>query len=480
MSRVDGAEPEEEDNSLDCSVARDCRALGDADEGERSDVSSDDTAGELDQAHAPARIDGDRGFITTATGPEAYFHAQARKLKTSDRRAQDYIETFTLEEYTSALSRANGLLGSYAAQAAQSRTVQLTYDVCHPAWLLELHQGFDLLFRGLGSKRKLLNRFASKVLAKHGQVIICNAFMSTYSITDTLASLESAATSESRLDGAAAIQPPSDAGDKHEERAHSICYALRRRAAGDNIFLVIHSVDALQCQSARAQSVLAILAASPRIALVASVEHLRATLLFPASLERPREDIQGARGFCWSHHHTPTYSPYLAEVASSLEPAKIFPSSIYPSAAAGAASQGGPRGRIRGAAHILASVTEKAKRAFAMLGQLQLRRGEAMQPHARSKLTSIMVTSDQTITPGSAIRLSLLYSRTQDELIVSNQNHLEGLMHEFRDHDLVKTSSNAPEDDMDIETDDTDETRQQWIWICLGHDELFKVLEDHT
>ena len=57
-------------------------------------------------------------------------------------------------------------------------------------WWIELHNGFNLLFYGYGSKRAIITGFGKKYCAKHGHVVVVNGFSNQINLKTLISMIE--------------------------------------------------------------------------------------------------------------------------------------------------------------------------------------------------------------------------------------------------------------------------------------------------
>ncbi|KAJ2348024.1 Origin recognition complex subunit 2, partial [Coemansia sp. RSA 2618] len=198
-------------------------------------------------------------------------------------------------------------------------------------WYFELSCGFNIVFYGYGSKRRLINTFASQV-GTDAPVAIINGYFPTLNLKQTLEKiavevLELNITTGSAADIAALI---------HGYFESSSCTV-------DQMYLVVHNIDG-PCLR-KHQAALAVLASSPRINLLASIDHIEAPLIWDSST---------ITRFNWTWHDLTTFEPYTVE--TSYENFTTETKEI------------GPRGVL----HVLASLTENAKGVFRILAEYQI------------------------------------------------------------------------------------------------------------
>ena len=416
---------------------------------------------ELTSSDEDAPIADGKAFLTVSAG-EAYMIGVARKIKTSNLRLSDQVESFTRSTYLAALPPASPVVSD----------LEKAYDERFDLWRLELEQGFSVILHGLGSKRSLLNRFAQSKLNGEGNVIIINGFAATLSIADVLSSTESVT-----FDGPPPALKSTDI-DKMELRARFLA-AHYSQPDVRRLFIVLHNIDGAPFHQPKARSILSLLAAQTRIHLVASIDHVRGPLLFTSMMATRRPcpprrapvaddgmEDEGAeddnsvqpdllhRGFNFLHHHTPTYLPYTLETLLAGTPSSLFPPSIFPPLATLHSGRSTSSARIHAALSVLASLNDNARSVF------------------------------KTLANRSPCRFATLFANCRDQFIASSPAHLEALLAEFRDHDIVREGDEPPGDSKglaEVEEDDEDSTRvvvkPGWIWISLPKLDVDAVLE---
>ncbi|KAI7903921.1 origin recognition complex subunit 2-domain-containing protein, partial [Cokeromyces recurvatus] len=135
-------------------------------------------------------------------------------------------------------------------------------------WYFELHSGFNLVFYGYGSKRKLLNEFAQTSLTD-GPMIVVNGFFPSITIKDILLKITA---------GALGLTGPSGSIQDHVK---FICdYFSDEDRDYESLYIVIHNLDGANLRNERAQTILSMLASADNIHLIASIDHINAGLLW--------------------------------------------------------------------------------------------------------------------------------------------------------------------------------------------------------
>lgn len=372
---------------------------------------------------------------------DAYFTQASKTSKTSSNVFSQLVPPLSPEEFHERIRELkNPALDEGITALSDSHVAYF------PAYIAELASNFNLLFYGFGSKRKLLNRFA-RLCAKKGHVVITNTFFPSFTLKDFLASAE-------QVIGAPDVP---NVGTGLEAQCRRILEKYVQKPTARHLFLIIHNIDAPALRTERSKSCLAALASHPSIHIAASVDHIMSPLLWSMTESfahsrpsQPNSDSGGINppgrqtlptgGFSWLWHDLTTMQPYDFELAyadrTSFSGASA--SQRARTGQANIASIGSAGGMIaEGAAkHVLASVTAKAKRLFALLCVKQ-----------RSAIDAVAAEtgSNAHIQPGPHVATSyeLLFAAARDEFIATNDTAMHALLGEFRDHGLVVSSTAA-------------------------------------
>ncbi|KAG5219646.1 Origin recognition complex [Salix suchowensis] len=227
----------------------------------------------------------------------------------------------------------------------------------HSRFLRELHEGFNLLFYGFGSKRQYLNDFATERCARLGHVVIANGFHPGFGMKDSC---------------------PRSVAYRTSTRPH-----LRRPGKQSRVRLAL----------ARHQ--------------------------YPSSYDfelsfADRTSIRGAHGIKASDTGT-------SSAVAMTETAAL---------------------------HILASVTQKAKKLFKLMGERQLGMSDSESGQDMQQ---------------AAIEYDALFSLARDNFVATNDTALRALLGEFKDHGLVLTAPSSA-------------AGGQALWIPLRNEKLSAVL----
>ncbi|KAG9042202.1 Origin recognition complex subunit 2 [Tulasnella sp. UAMH 9824] len=458
------------------------------------------------------------GFIFQ-TSFDAYFQQISIPARTSNNAFTALLPTLSGDEYWE-------LLDSSLEQqkhAAELSKLTESHVELFPRFAMELAAGFNLLFYGYGSKRNVLNRFARECLAKKGDVAVLNGFKPGVGVKELLDRIdalrgetEDAAAS---LVGRASGQAATSALSGLDLQAQRI-YKHYSKTAKRPLYITVHSIDSPMLRTAKSKAVLSLLASSPRIHLVGSVDHMNAPLIWSQneafgrghnagaqdpdpSKPKPKrsrkkskatvdddglgthedptsEDrIPTARGFTWLWHDLTTYEHYDIELrfqGRDLTSPTVLTGSGKSkhavSAAGGPAGVAGPLTEA-GAKQVLSSVTDRSRSIFALLAEQQIANIDA---EADERIGAAAAKSDGaspakktlnvTATQMSqyAIPYESLFVMAREKFIATSDQALRGLLQEFRDHGMVVTgvaSSGGGE----------------MIWIPLARNVLERILQ---
>ncbi|RIB28899.1 origin recognition complex subunit 2-domain-containing protein [Gigaspora rosea] len=137
-------------------------------------------------------------------------------------------------------------------------------------WYIELMSGFNLLFYGYGSKKKLLEEFSEAYL-RDRPLLVINGFLSKLKIKEVFLQV---------INGVdMGVKPGS------RETLEELTELIREYFADSdrkvqNLYIMIHNIDGQGLRTLQIQNCLSILASSPNIYFIASTDHINSTLLF--------------------------------------------------------------------------------------------------------------------------------------------------------------------------------------------------------
>ncbi|GAA5811699.1 hypothetical protein MFLAVUS_005140 [Mucor flavus] len=261
-----------------------------------------------------------------------------------------------------------------------------------PQWFFELQSGFNLVFYGYGSKRKLLNEFAESALTD-GPLIVVNGFFPSISIKDILLKITTGALSKTVPTG------------QISDHVEFICdYFESEEREFESLYIVIHNLDGANLRNERTQTALSMLAKANNIHLVASVDHINSGLLW--------DNVKSSR-FNWIWHDATTFDDYLVE--TSFENSLLI--------------RTGELGGARGAKFVLESLTSNARGVFKILAEHQL---------TEMELANMEGKGNESV----GLSYSQYYQKCREGFFVSSDLALKTELTEFRDHKLIATKKN--------------------------------------
>ncbi|KAG6813048.1 hypothetical protein H0H92_014320 [Tricholoma furcatifolium] len=370
--------------------------------------------------------------IIVETAFDAYFKHQSTRSRTSANVFSSLVPPLTAEEYAEAIDSASK--GPSLKPLQPTLLESSTLEGVFVRFMRELAEGFNLLMYGYGSKRRVLNQFAVSHCAKSGHVVVSNAFQPNFTFKDLLTSIE-------RVPGILDTELSTSTPESQSKRIYD--FFSSSGGPKPHLYLIIHNIDAAPLRHPKAKSCLALLALNPRIHIAASVDHIHAPLLFSLSESATRKPdphdpppTVPRRGFAWLWHDLTTLAPYDFELAhadrTSIQGAHGGGPRKKTDAAQGLGGAAGHAGNITetGALHVLASVTQKAKKLFLLIGARQLESIEsgAAGDGAEGGEKDLQVFG---------IGYDLLFKIARDDFIATNDTALRALLGEFRDHRLV-------------------------------------------
>ncbi|TYI04126.1 hypothetical protein ES332_A11G392900v1 [Gossypium tomentosum] len=226
-----------------------------------------------------------------------------------------------------------------------------SYKSLYPKWVFDLRCGFGLLMYGFGSKKSLIEDFASTALAEHSIVVI-NGYLQSINIKQVIIALAEILWEQLKLNrkvssrGLPKVQQPFSSrsmddllafldGPEMDEKDSFIC-------------VVVNNIDGPGLRDTETQQYLARLASCSYIRVVASIDHVNAPLLWDKKMVHAQ--------FNWYWYHVPTFAPYKVE--------GLFLPLIL--------AHGSSKQSAKTALIVLQSLTPNARSVFRILAEYQL------------------------------------------------------------------------------------------------------------
>lgn len=307
-------------------------------------------------------------------------------------------------------------------------------------WLFELQEGFNICLFGWGSKRELLLDFAQHLALAfpEAKTLVLNGYSQSLTLRDMFTTIAS-------VIPALAI-PGYRLGSQPPDMLTTILNALSTDPPVHPIMLLINSLDGIALRRSTTQALLARLATSPHIQIVASVDTPNFPLLWDASL---RTD------FNWLFHDSTTFQPLEVEIAGGGA------GGVVDEVNALLGRSGRKMHGREGVMYVLKSLTQSARSLFGLLV------AELLSLDDDGGMGDLAADVDENedddddfeaaITPGkskkarsradgglrAAIEWRSLYQKAVSQFIATNEMSFRGLLKEFHDHEMIVSRKDA-------------------------------------
>lgn len=274
-----------------------------------------------------------------------------------------------------------------------------SYKSLYSKWLFVLRSGFALLMYGFGSKKALIEDFASKSLTEYS-VVVVNGYLQSINLKQVVITLAELLWDQVKL--------------RQKTTSGSLCKSqqpFNTRSMSDLltfldspdleveecfVCILVHNIDGPGLRDSDSQQCLASIAACSHVRMVASIDHVNAPLLWDKKMVHTQFD--------WYWCHVPTFAPYKVE-------SMFFPFIL---------AHGGSAQSVKTASIVLQSLTPNAQNVFKVLAEHQLAHPDE-----------------------EGMPINNLYSTCRERFLVSSQVTLNSHLTEFKDHELIKTKRNS-------------------------------------
>lgn len=309
-----------------------------------------------------------------------------------------------------------------------------------PQWDFEFHEGFNICLYGYGSKRKLLENFADWHYAKDTEnpspIVVVNGHTPNVSIRSIFATIVTAVLEE---------HIPSKMGSQPIEVLELLQSVIKSRPAQKPITVLINSIDAPSLRRAANQALLARLAATPKIHLLATADTPNFLLMWDISLRDQ---------FNFVFHDCTTFSPFDTEFDVVEEVHSLL------------GRKGRRVGGKEGVEFVLKSLPENARNLYRLLLT------EIVSLFDEGHHSDDDMDGDEGRGAGRegdgkeepGIEFRLLYQKAAEEFIASSEMMFRTLLKEFHDHQMI--------------TSRMDTSGMEILGVPLSREEMEGVLED--
>lgn len=374
------------------------------------------------------------------TAFDVYFAHASSRLRISSNVLSSLVEPLTREETQS-------LEQKVLARAEQDINITRlckSHEEYFENYWLELQNGFNLLFYGYGSKKETLTQFAKAYCATEGHVIVVNGYKKRTNLKAIIAAIE-------QVPELVDKDVLANGWEGHISRI----YDFFRDTGTAPLYLFIHNIESQALRDSKTRTFLSTLALHPRIHIIASIDNINAGFLWSsteiAARKHPSTDaghpIPSTRGYAWLFHDLTTFKPYIQEMRS--RDVTALPSQ----------NQGTSGGTVSGQVlteqamlHILASVTEKAKRLFRLLATRQMASIDEEPGKQPTGVTGL---------EKYGMQYDLLFNEARKEFLATSDVALRALLGEFMDHEMIKAGG-----------------QPEVLWIPASKEILKRVLQN--
>ncbi|KAK1263517.1 Origin recognition complex subunit 2 [Acorus gramineus] len=269
-----------------------------------------------------------------------------------------------------------------------------SYKDLYSTWLLELRFGFGLLMYGFGSKKILLEDFASSTLSDFG-VIVINGYLQSINLKQVVSTMAEVLWEQLKTKRKiSARNMPKVQQPFSSQSMEDLLLFLDGSHAKEIdclICVIVHNIDGPGLRDCESQQNLARLASCTQVRMVASIDHVNAPLMWDKKMVHTQ--------FNWCWYHVPTFAPYKVEGV-------FFPLIL---------TSGGTTQSAKTAIIVLQSLTPNAQSVFKIIVEYQLAHSEE-----------------------EGMPISVLYTQCRERFLVRSQTTLSSHLTEFKDHELVK------------------------------------------
>ncbi|CAN8287362.1 unnamed protein product [Cochlearia groenlandica] len=185
------------------------------------------------------------------------------------------------------------------------------YKTMYSKWVFELRSGFGLLMYGFGSKKALIEDFASSSLTQYSVVVI-NGYLPSVNLKQVLLALTELLSELLKSRRKSQETVPLRSIDD----ILSFLHAPQSEDKDCFICVVVHNIDGPALRDPESQQTLAKLAYCSHIRIIASIDHVNAPLLWDKKMVHKQ--------FNWIWHHVPTFAPYKSLTPNAQNVFKIL------------------------------------------------------------------------------------------------------------------------------------------------------------
>lgn len=364
-----------------------------------------------------------------------FFQNRPGRVKTSSNTLSSF-PLLTHEQYH------NQITAYKDSHTSSLRFLHSLHSRSFPQWYFELSQSFNICLYGYGSKRHLVTSFANYLYtltpSSPPTILMVNGYTPTLNLRQILTLIVS------EVSKTMPLKLPS----QPVEAVSTLVSYLLSNPPEMPLYLFINSVDAAALRRAPAPTLLAQLAASPHIKLLATCDQPNFPLLWDSSL---------LEQYNWVYHDTTTFIPYGGvEVPAVIDDVNELL---------------GRSGRTvkgkEGVGFVLRSLPENARNLYRVLI------AELLAADIEGDEVGLQASEDDMDGDGATRRRQggeagidyrVLYQKVVEEFICSNEMAFRQLLKEFHDHQMVFSRK--------------DGVGGELLGVPFRRDEMVGILED--
>jgi origin recognition complex subunit 2 len=288
-------------------------------------------------------------------------------------------------------------------------------------WMFELKEGFNICLYGYGSKRGVIQTLAEHIYDEYdkpSKIVVVNGYNSTLHLRDILTTVASTLFPKN-------VKLPMQMATLQQ----LILETLTEKPPAQPLYLLINSIDAAQLRKSAVQSVLATLAAHPKISLVVTADTPNFPLMW---------DITLRQQFRFVFHDSTTFAPFDGAEIDVVESVNEL------------LGRSGRRvGGRDGVGYVLKSLPENARNLYRILVAEQLAAsidGEDLAGGGDDGMDDAEAAFGRAGKDSAAeggVEYRILYHKAREELVCSTEHQFRTLLKEFYDHQMVESRRDA-------------------------------------
>lgn len=257
------------------------------------------------------------------------------------------------------------------------------YNRLFDKWILLLNEGFSVLLYGIGSKHGVLQKFATEYLEDNLYIVV-HGFFPTLSVKQILCSI-----TEDALQHQGTFSNIYDHADFIKNYFSS---------GKEELYIIVHNIDGTALRGMKSQSVMSMLATTPHIHFLASVDHINSPLIW---------DQISFSQFNWVWYDVSTFAPYIIETS--------FGDSLL--------SERSGHLVLSSLIHVFRSLTPNGRGVFLILAKEQLEEKE-------NNTFLGMIFHEW-------------YQKCREAFLVNSELTMQAQLTEFKDHKLLSSRKSA-------------------------------------